>query len=503
MRSKEEAKLFALKNDLRYFSKNCLKIKTKDMKIVPFVFNQSQSYFHDKCESMRKRTGKVRILVVKGRQSGISTYVGGRFYHKTSTNRAVGTFILSHESGTTDKLFKIVKLYNENNPVAPTVKRSNAKELDFDGLHSNYYVGTAGSGEVGRGGTIQLFHGSEVAMWKNTDDIETGLMESIPDLPNTEVILESTAKGMGNFFHRMVVDALQGKNGYEVVFLPWFWMDEYESDTHRFTPDDEEREYAALFLKDYDEETQNRKMAWRREKIAKFSSPWKFKQEYPSTVQEAFQTSSDTLIKSEDVIRARSLTIINNNAPLVLGVDPARTGDRAAICFRRGREIEAIHRWDCLGDDMIMVGKIAKFIDQYNPVAVNIDCTNSFAIYDRLRELRYNVCHGIHFSRRASEERLYRNKRVEMWCNLRDWMKGDVSIPDDDEIHVDFTCVPDYKETSDGLIKLESKENIKKVYGLSPDLGDAAALTFAVPVSSTATRTVTNKSSGLSMRGVR
>lgn len=497
--NQQQTRLKALKNSLSYFSKNCLHIKTKDAKIIPFVFNRSQEYFHSKIEEQLKKTGKVRALVVKGRQSGISTYVAARFYHKTSTNKALSTFILSHESSTTDKLFKIVKLYNESNPVAPETRRSNAKELDFAGLNSQYYVGTAGSGEVGRGGTVQLFHGSEVAMWKNTDDIETGLMESIPDMDGTEVVLESTAKGMGNYFHRMVVDALKGENDYEVVFLPWYWQDEYEQDASEFTPNEDDIDYADLHLQEFDEDKTLRKLAWRRNKISNLGSDWKFKQEYPADVHEAFQTSGETLILAQNILRARKQQVINNSSPLVLGVDPARVGDRAAIAFRRGRELEAIYSWENLGDDMQFVGKIATYIEKYKPIAVNIDCTNSYAIYDRLKELGHNVVHAIHFASKASEDRLYMNKRVEMWCNLRDWVAEDgTSIPDDDEIHADFMAVPDYKETSDGRIRLDSKENIKKVFGMSPDLGDAAALTFAVPVAAAAMqKRVIRKGAGL------
>lgn len=247
----ETRKLEQIKFNLPYFSRNCLKITTKDARIEPLVLNRSQEYFHNLCEEEIKKTGRLRVLVVKGRQSGISTYVAARFYHKTSMRRALKTFILSHESQTTAKLFHIVKLYNEKNPFAPTVKRSNANELLFEELSSQYYVGTAGSGDVGRGGTVQLFHGSEVAMWKNTDDIETGLMESIPDIDGTEVILESTAKGLGNFFHRMVVDALKGKTHYRVAFIPWFWMDEYEEPTKSFCPEESEKEYAETYLSEY------------------------------------------------------------------------------------------------------------------------------------------------------------------------------------------------------------------------------------------------------------
>jgi hypothetical protein len=367
----------------------------------------------------------------------------------------------------------------------------------FDGLNSQYYVGTAGSGEVGRGGTVQLFHGSETALWANTDDLETGLMESIPDMDGTEVILESTAKGLGNFFHRMAMGALKGTNGYRLVFIPWYWMDEYEEDADDFEPTEEESAYAVTYLKNYLQEQVERKLQWRRNKINRFGGDWKFKQEYPSNVTEAFQTSGTSLIKVESVVKARQRqTIISNDAPLVLGVDPARNKDRAAIAFRRGREIENIITYKETGDDMWFADKVAMFIDKYDPYCVNIDCTNSWAIHDYLKRKGYSNVFGFHFGQQATDDSLYANKRAEMWCLLRDWLDlDDVVIPDDDELHADLMCVPEYDET-DGKIRLIAKEKIKKEMGFSPDIGDACALTFATRISQGA-RNLQNKTTGL------
>jgi hypothetical protein len=500
MNQEQTKKLKALKTQLPYFARNCLKIKTKDAKIIPFVFNQSQEYFHDICEDELKTKGRVRIVVIKGRQSGISTYVSARYYHKTSTSKAINTFILSHESSTTDKLFSMVKLYNENNPIAPETKRSNAKELSFSELNSQYYIGTAGSGDVGRGGTVQLFHGSEVGFWKNTDDIETGLMESIPDMDGTEIILESTGNGLGNYLHRMAMGALKKENGYRLVFIPWFWMDEYEEDYEDdFTLTDDELEYRETYLSDYDTHTAKRKLKWRRAKIARYGNEWKFKQEYPSNVSEAFQTSSTSLISAENVYKARKRPkLVGNQAPLIMGVDPARINDRAAIVFRRGREIEQIITYEDTNDDIWFADKIISFIDKYNPVIVNIDCTNSWAIHDYIRNKGYgSIIRGYHFGNKATDEMTYANKRAEIWCLLRDWLgEDDVSIPDDDELHADLTCVPDYDET-DGKIRLAKKEDIKKQMGFSPDIGDACALTFATRISSSIGVKKENKTSGL------
>ena len=94
----------------------------------------------------------------------------------------------------------------------------------------------------------------------------------------------------------------------------------------------------------------------------------------------------------------------------------------------------------------------------------------------------YKEVNPVSFGERAIESERFVNKRAEMWVMLRDWFKETVSVPDNDDVHADVTCVPDYLERSDGRIKLESKEKIKQDYGRSPDIGDALALTFAYPV---------------------
>ena len=156
-----------LKDDYPHYAEKCLRIRPKDPKAgnQPFVLNPAQRYLHEKLEEQRQRTGKVRALVLKGRQQGISTYVGGRFYHRVTHSRGLRCFILTHEQEATNNLFGMVDRYHENCPelVRPSTGAANAKELYFDLLDSGYAVGTAGTKAVGRSQTVQLFHGSEVA----------------------------------------------------------------------------------------------------------------------------------------------------------------------------------------------------------------------------------------------------------------------------------------------------------------------------------------------------
>src|SRR5215510_844649 len=108
--------------DYEIFAREFLKIRTKGGAIAPLSFNRSQRHIHDRLEEQRAKTGKVRALILKGRQQGCSTYVGGRFYHRTSRNGGLRTFILTHEDQATQNLFEMVSRFHEHMP--PDMKPS-------------------------------------------------------------------------------------------------------------------------------------------------------------------------------------------------------------------------------------------------------------------------------------------------------------------------------------------------------------------------------------------
>ena len=158
-----------LKDDFEFYARNCLKIRTKTGGLLPLVLNEAQQYIHARLEEQLKKTGKIRAILLKGRQQGASTYVEGRFMWKVTHNKGVKAFILTHDGESTNALFEMTERYYDNLPIhiKPTTSAANAKELHFDKLDSGYKIGTAGNKVVGRGQTIQFFHGSEVSFWLN------------------------------------------------------------------------------------------------------------------------------------------------------------------------------------------------------------------------------------------------------------------------------------------------------------------------------------------------
>lgn len=479
-----------LRDDFGLYSQKCLSIRAKDGSIVRLGLNEAQTYLHARLEKQKAETGKVRALVLKGRQQGISTYVGGRFYHRVTFNKGLRCFILTHEQDATNNLFGMVDRYHQHCPLKPSTGAANAKELYFDRLESGYAVGTAGAKATGRSQTVQLFHGSEVAFWPNASTHFAGVVQAIPDLPGTEIILESTANGMGGEFHERWQQAEQRIGDYQAVFIPWFWQVEYRRELPPgFTLDEEEQDYQRLYSLDLEQ------MAWRRNKVAELKDPLLFKQEYPATAAEAFQMSGhDSYIPASLILNARKATH-EPSGPLVIGYDPNWKGkDRAALARRRGRKVLSVECRQGL-DTMGQVGWLKQVIDAEKPARVFIDVGGVGAgVYDRLVEMGYGeIVVAINFGSAPLEPQPldenkkpkggYLNRRAEMWGKSKDWLEepAGVDIPDRDDIQAD-ACAPGYKYDSLTRLVLESKEDIRKRGLRSPDEWDAVALTFAEPV---------------------
>lgn len=478
-----KAKLARLRDDFLYYAPKCLKVLAKNGDLVPFELNAAQMYVHQRLEKQLAETGKVRALVLKGRQQGISTYVEGRYFHKAQFRKGLKAMILTHLAEATTNLFGMTKRYYDGlaDAIRPSIKSDNATSLWFDRLDSKFSVATAGNKETGRGGTVQLFHGSEVAFWPNPVKIFAGLGQSVADMDDTEIILESTANGVGGEFHKRWRRAEAGLSDFIAIFVPWFWQEEYSKAVPRgFTRTSEEDELRHLFgLTD-------EQLFWRRMKIeGDFNGDdTQFQQEYPNTSSEAFVSAKrDSLIPIPNILAARKEreTLPDARQPLLVGCDPARYGDdRTAIVWRRGRCVTRI-RTLSKKNTMQVAGILVKVIQDDKPVKLFIDIIGlGVGIYDRLVEMGYGeIVVPVQASESADEDDRYRNKRAEMWCRMRDWFAAKPArIPDDDDLQADLV-EPGYTYDSAGRILIESKENIKKRGGLSPDIGDALSLTFA------------------------
>ena len=169
-------------------------------------------------------------------------------------------------------------------------------------------------------------------------------------------------------------------------------------------------------------------------------------------------------------------------SPVVLGIDPARFGDDRSVVFRRqGRQAfkPVVYRGI---DNMELATRVANLIEEHDPDAVFCDAGAGSGVIDRLRQLSYDVIE-IPFGGKAMKPDQYINRRSEMWWLMKQWVEEGGAIPNDIALKQEL-ATPIYWYDNVGRRVLESKDQIKKrLQGAgSPDLADALALTFALPV---------------------
>ena len=284
--------------DFELFATEQVRIITKNASqgFVPFEFNDAQRAINKQIEEQRAKTGKVRAIVLKARQQGISTYCAGRVFWKTFYTPYTRSVVMAHDSATSDALFNMSRNIIDNMEDPPKLQKSNAKEILFEENKSGYRLYTAGAKEAGRGTTPTIAHLSEVGFWQFDEQILAGLFQGISQEVGTEVILESTANGASGEFYRLFQGAMKGENEYIPIFLPWFITQEYRrSAPEGFERTVEEEELVAKYDLDDDQ------LYWRRLKIAE-SGENKFRQEYPATPEEAFLVSGNSVFDQETLL---------------------------------------------------------------------------------------------------------------------------------------------------------------------------------------------------------
>ena len=314
------------------FSGRLLKIQTKKGELIHFEMNEIQSLMERIITKIKEQGRLVRIVVLKARRKGISTWVSGKFFYSTTTNKNRYSMIITHEPEATDFIFKMHKRFQEHLPdfFRPTERYNNKKVLEFNnengtGLDSAIRVGTAGKEDFGSGQLVHHFHASELGKWPRhvCKNLLLSVLQCVPPTADSEVIMESTAKGVGGEFYdrywgsryhyefylpapgempalrETVREDISEDNEYTSVFIPWFVFDENKREPKpgfkRSIREDDfygDEESLAKLHNLTDEQ-----LAWRRWAIVNQcnSDVSLFNQEYPDTAENAFLSSSDNI----------------------------------------------------------------------------------------------------------------------------------------------------------------------------------------------------------------
>lgn len=355
----------------------------------------------------------VRAVVLKARQLGLSTIIEAIMFVLAFELAKMRGLVISHDLDSSEHLLGITTNYWDTYPYKAlyTEKYRGAKRLSWDETGAFLRIATAANAKSGRSQTLHFVHASEVAFYEKPSQLMTGLLQAVPDIANSFVFMESTANGVGNYFHQQWLAAESGQSDFMPLFFPWYKHPEYVLTGH--SPlgrlDEEERILKKFFgiLGMEDGEVVAR-LVWRRYTIRNKlkNSVDDFHQEYPTTPEEAFLSTGRNvfpakhlkvvyqpmkgiqgrIVKEGSKLRFQEdifgpLTVFkwpaenNEWGQYVVAGDPTRTtmGDYACMQVINRRTWEQVAVWRAKVDPTTFghrIGEVGKF---YNHALVNTE----------------------------------------------------------------------------------------------------------------------------------
>lgn len=303
--------------DFEYFAAVCLTIKDKTTKKdIPFILNRGQRKLLKAIEQQRLNGQPIRIILLKARQWGGSTLVQLymlwiQLIHKKNWNSCICAHTkdaaknirgMFNHALTNYPLFDGIKL-----ELQPYERTDNIKYLPSRGCRIT--VGSAEAPNSVRSQDAAMIHYSEVAFFPSTEtnkpeELIGSVSSSVTRTPYSIIVYESTAKGIGNFFHTQWQLAEQLKSAFTAVFVAW-----YEIDIYTEPIKGDEQQFIET-LTDYELTLWNKgatlqAINWYRHKKAEQPSDSSMKEEFPTDSIEAFQHSGQPAFKVEHIERMR------------------------------------------------------------------------------------------------------------------------------------------------------------------------------------------------------
>lgn len=258
----------------------------------PFTLNPIQKEYLDILKVEYPTMEGIRENDLKARQEGMSAFIDAMFLVDFLVKPNIGAQIISHKAEETKPLIKRVNFFLDSFLEKRSIDRKNILATDREDYLENktngsyIFIGTAGARTLGRGGTLQNIHWSEVAFYPNTEIINaerlvTGAEQQVLTGVG-KVFRESTGNIVGDFFYKECEAARRGESNFKFRFFPWYKNPEYIVDGNGFTPTEQEREMMLRY------NLSPGQMMWYRMKSTEFKTRALFLREYPTTPEEAF-----------------------------------------------------------------------------------------------------------------------------------------------------------------------------------------------------------------------
>lgn len=302
---KEELEEMRLREDFEYWCARCVKIAHKlTGEQVSFVLNPAQRKVARRLEEQRREGRPIRMIILKARQWGCSTLVQMYFaWIQIEKKDGWNSLICAHVKETAATIREMYENMLESYPRtlwphadAPRLKsasRGTGSQLRIAGRKAKIAIGSSMAPDSLRGTASSLAHLSEVAFWSDTSKRKPlqflrTVCGTIPSEPMTAIVIESTANGTGNYFHRAWTKAERGASAYEPVFVAWHEIPIYSTEGS-----EKELRSIAATLSDYEQRLWEKgvtleQINWYRNKLKEYPDHTAMKAEFPGDPTEAF-----------------------------------------------------------------------------------------------------------------------------------------------------------------------------------------------------------------------
>ena len=316
------------------FCHDCLKIKTEEQEIAALDFNDAQKYMADYLIGKMEKKEAIRCIILKARKEGISTLTAAFFFWRASLFNNQNCYVVSYSDEGVSPLFEMYRLFYDAMPahLRPMKRHDNAKILNFEnpnddarpglpGRRSSVRVTGSDARFPGSGFTIHYLHISELGKINDPELLMKSLKPAVPR--ECCIIHESTAFGVGTYFHREWKRAEEKKSGYDALFFPWWKHKKYWLPVTELALSEKEELMQTAY------ELNVGQLAWRRWCIKDTCDGDEdlFKQEYPGNPGEAFLSTGRGVFMTSMLERYR-LT-----APT-----PVQVGDFDILYDKAGKE---------------------------------------------------------------------------------------------------------------------------------------------------------------------
>ena len=307
------------RHDFEYWCATCATIRDKlSGQQVNFILNAPQRRVAAVLEGDRLAGRPIRMILLKARQWGGSTLV--QFYmawiqlcHKTNWHSLICAHVKDTAGVIRGMYTKLLEQYpdgifdsndpNIGKPVFKPYERSQNVRTII-GRDCRVTLGSAEKQEAIRGSDFAMAHLSETAFWPSTTtrspaDFIRAVCGGVAMVPYSLIVMESTANGVGNYFHSEWLRCSRGEGDKHAVFVPW-----YEIEIYRLEPPD-----PAAFVESWDEYEAALwerglcldQIYWYSTKRREYSSAHQMMAEFPTTDVEAFVNTGSGVFRNADI----------------------------------------------------------------------------------------------------------------------------------------------------------------------------------------------------------